>query len=145
MQNNTQKRSSADWRATLRKNKRKSLQVIAIYIVIYLALGFIIDIELHGGFVTGQFVPVFKALITLQIIPAATIITCLVALISLWITFALRDRLMLLGTNYYEITAATANLPDQKQLYNIVEELKISAGMGNMPKIYNSYSQFDCQ
>ena len=136
MQGNTQKQTSADWRATLRKNKRKTLQVIFVYILIYLALGFLLDIYVHGGFVTGQFSPVFKALITLQLTPAITILTCLVALISLWITFALRDRLMLLGTQYHEITTATAKTPDEVQLYNTIEELKISASMQYMPKVY---------
>lgn len=128
--------TSADWRATLRTNKRKTLQVIFVFILIYLALGFLIDLEIHNGFVTGQFVPVFKALITFQITPAVTIITSLIAVFSLWITFALRDRLMLLGTDYHEITAATARTPEEIQLYNIIEELKISAGMEYMPKVY---------
>ncbi len=136
MINNNQTSSSADWRATLRKNKRKTLQVIFVYIVIYLALGFLLDIYVNGGFVTGQFSRVFNALIDLQLFPTITILTCVVALISLWVTFALRDRLMLLGTEYHEVTATSAKSTEETQLYNIIEELKLSAGMQYMPKVY---------
>ena len=43
---------------------------------------------------------------------------------------------MLLGTDYHEITPTTARNLSDKQLYNIVEELKIAAGLQYMPKIY---------
>ncbi len=41
---------------------------------------------------------------------------------SLFITFTAHDKLMLLGTEYHEITPATAQNPAEQQLYNIIEE-----------------------
>ncbi len=46
------------------------------------------------------------------------------------------DQLMLLGTEYTEITPQTARTLQEQQLYNIVEELKIAGGLNYMPKVY---------
>ena len=43
---------------------------------------------------------------------------------------------MLLGTEYREITLETAQSLAEKQLYNVVEELKIAAGLRFMPRVY---------
>jgi heat shock protein HtpX len=43
---------------------------------------------------------------------------------------------MLLGTDYHEITPETAQTLQEKQLYDVAEELKIAAGLNYMPKIY---------
>ena len=45
------------------------------------------------------------------------------------------DKLMLLGTEAKLITANSADFNEQ-QLYNIVEEMKVAAGLSYMPKIY---------
>ncbi len=127
---------AADWRAALAQNQRRTYCVIGIFILIYLVIGFIVDLYIHGGFVTGQFVSVLGTLISFTIPPWATITMCVVAVISLMITYALHDRLMLLGTEYHEITPKTAQNLEEQQLYNVVEELKIAAGLRYMPKIY---------
>jgi len=58
------------------------------------------------------------------------------AIISLLITFTLYDRIMLLGTDYKEITPETAQTIQEKQLYNVVEEMKVAAGLKFMPKVF---------
>lgn len=127
---------AGDWRQQLKINRKRTRDVIAIFILIYLAIGFLVDLFINGAFVTNQFMLVFKALITFQIIPAATITMAAVAVVSLWITYALHDRLMLLGTEYHEITPELAKNLQEQQLYHVVEEMKISAGLKYMPKVY---------
>ena len=43
---------------------------------------------------------------------------------------------MLLGTQYHEITPETAQSLQEKQLYNVVEEMKVAAGLHYIPKVY---------
>lgn len=134
--NETKKPTSTNWRQTITSNHRKTLQVIAIFVLIYLALGLLVDLYVNGGFVPDRFSLVLRALLSFQIIPTFTIITVLVAMASLWITYVARDKLMLLGTEYHEVTADNAKSLEEKQLYNIIEELKLAAGMQYMPKVY---------
>lgn len=127
---------ASDWRQTLAENQRKTFGVIAAFILIYVVIGLIIDMYIYGGFIANNFTRVFSALITLQVVPWATITMLIVAIVSLLITFGLHDRLILLGTNSREITPATAKNLAQQQLYNVVEEMKIASGMHYMPKVY---------
>jgi heat shock protein HtpX len=46
------------------------------------------------------------------------------------------DRIMLLGTDSREITPESAKSLKEKQLYNVVEEMKVAAGLGYMPKVF---------
>jgi heat shock protein HtpX len=59
-----------------------------------------------------------------------------VAGISIFVTFALSDKLMLLGTEYREITPDMKKSDKETQLYNVVEEMKIAAGLNYMPKVF---------
>jgi len=79
---------------------------------------------------------IFQALVTFQMFPTITFIMLGIAGVSLFVTITLNNRLMLLGTKYKEINPNTAKTPEETQLYNVVEELKIAAGLRYMPKIY---------
>ena len=60
-----------------------------------------------------------------------------IAGITLLITFSMYDKIMLLGTDSREITPETASLNlQEKQLYNVVEEMKVAAGLTFMPKVF---------
>ncbi|MCD6038661.1 MAG: hypothetical protein K0S27_61 [Gammaproteobacteria bacterium] len=129
--------STADWRKTLRINNRKTVFVIVLFFLIYFALGMLIDTYIYSAhFPQATLTQLFIALATFQLFPLVTLIMLGVALISLFITFSLHDRLMLLGTEYKEIKLKTAQTPAEKQLYNVVEEMKIAAGLCYMPKVY---------
>lgn len=78
----------------------------------------------------------FLALIQLQVIPYATILMVGIAVVSLLTTYAFYDRIMLLGTEYHEITPQTAQNLQEQQLYNVVEEMKVAAGLQYMPKVF---------
>ena len=136
IENKTLQSKAMDWRAVLAQNQHRTTYVIGLFILIYTLLGLILDIYIHGGFIENNFPIVFNNFITLRTIPFATLTMGGVAIISILITYLLHDRLMLLGTDYYEITADNTRTLQEKQLYHIVEELKIAAGLRYMPKVY---------
>jgi heat shock protein HtpX len=129
--------TAADWRSQLRRNQRRTRYVIAVFILFYVGVGLLIDTFLYTNHYPN--IPagtIFHALITLQLFPIATLVTAAIALISLLVTYTLYDKIMLLGTEYHEITPEAAQTLQEKQLYNIVEELKVAAGLRYMPRVY---------
>ncbi len=131
------KYATADWRQTIRANNHKTIFVITVFFVIYLALGMLVDTYIYSThYPLAPLAQIFMGLITLQLFPLVTLIMLGVAAISLFVTFSLHDQLMLLGTEYKEVTPQTAQTIAEKQLYNVVEELKIAAGLHYMPKVF---------
>ena len=128
---------TTNWRAIIKQNQRRTYGVMAVFILLYVLLGLLIDLFIYSNhYPNAPLSTIFQALVTFQITPVVTIITTLIAIVSLWVTFAFHRKLMLLGTVYREIPPQTAKTPQEKQLYNIVEELKIAAGLSTMPKVY---------
>jgi heat shock protein HtpX len=128
---------SVNWRDVLRRNQHRSYFVIFSFIIIYVFLGLILDLFFYSNhYPTVPLGVIFKALITWKITPYATIITTIIAIISLWITFRWYDKLMLLGVEYFEVTPQTARSLEEKQLYHIVEELQVAAGLRYTPRVF---------
>lgn len=129
--------STANWREQLKKNERKTRFVILTFIAIYIIVGLIVDVFIlqsyYPGYPLGKY---FSALITLQYIPYATLIMAGIGGVSLLITYAMYDRIMLLGTDSREINPDTAKSLKEKQLYHVVEEMKVAAGLQYTPKVY---------
>lgn len=129
--------TNTDWRLSLRSNNRRTIFVITMFFCIYLGLGLLVDTYIDlGHYPTAPISAILLSLITFKLFPLATVVMLGIASFSLLITFALHDKLMLLGTEYREITPETAQNETEKQLYNIVDELKIAAGLRFMPKVY---------
>jgi len=129
--------TTADWREQLRRNERKTRSVILTFVLIYLGVGIIVDaFILQSYFPHATLGQCLLALVTFQAVPYATLLMGGIAVVSLLITYALYDRIMLLGTDSREITPQTAKSLREKQLYNVVEEMKVSAGLQYMPKVY---------
>lgn len=129
--------STGDWREQLRRNERKTRLVIMLFIIIYVLVGLLVDVVvIHSEHQQASLAQLFFALITFQIIPIATLILAGIAVISLMITYTMYDRIMLLGTEYHQITEQTASNLQEKQLYNVVEEMKVAAGLRYMPKVF---------
>ena len=130
--------SVANWREQIRLNKRKTYAVMALFIGIYFAVGVVADVvvlqALYYPHITLQ--QSVLALIYLQVIPYATILMVGFAVVSLLITYAFYDRIMLLGTDYREITPETAQTLQEQQLYHVVEEMKVAAGLQYMPRVF---------
>ncbi len=129
--------TTANWRASLRANNRKTALVVAVFFIIYIGLGLLIDLYICSN--SNPNVPlsrIFRALLTLQITPYATLITTAIAFISIGITRIYHNKLMLLGSEYYELRPETARNPKERQLYNVIEEMKVAAGLSYMPKVF---------
>jgi len=128
---------SANWREQLRKNTRRTRFVLVFFVMIYVSLGLIID-----GYVLSTFYPdaplslIYKALFFFAVTPYATIILSCIAALSILITYSFYDRMMLLGTDYHRVTATNAETVLEKQLWNVVEEMKVAAGMNYIPRVY---------
>ncbi|KTC77858.1 zinc metalloprotease HtpX [Legionella brunensis] len=129
--------STSNWREQLRRNERKTRMVIAIFFAVYIGIGLFADtVILDYLYPRASIQDCIVALITLKVVPYATLIMIGIAIISLLITYSLYDRIMLLGTDFREITPETAQSLEEKQLYNVVEEMKVAAGLQFMPKVY---------
>lgn len=128
---------TADWRKTIRQNNRRTIVVISLFFLIYCAIGLLVDLYLYSStYPTANLSDLFFALITFQLTPLVTILMLVIAIISLWVSYALSDKLMLLGTTHREITPETARNANEQQLYNVIEEMKIAAGLRYIPKVY---------
>ncbi|MBU0744375.1 MAG: zinc metalloprotease HtpX [Gammaproteobacteria bacterium] len=128
--------AALDWRKQLKVNERRTYLVIGIFILIYMSVGLLIDLYLHSEFDQIPISLALRSLVTFQTMPWGTLILGAIAVVSVLITYALYDRLMLLGTKSHEINPDTARSIEEQQLYNVTEELKIAAGLRYMPKVY---------
>lgn len=129
--------TAGNWREQLRRNEHKTRWVIVSFITIYVVVGLIADVFIlmarHPKVSIQEYL---HALLTLQVVPYATLVMIAAALISLFVTYTFYDKLMLMGTDSHEITEETAKNLQEKQLYNVVEEMKVAAGLQFMPKVY---------
>jgi heat shock protein HtpX len=128
--------TSADWRKSLRSNRWRTMFVIGLFFLIYLSLGVLIDMFLYSSNYPYATIPqLFHLIVTLQVLPGATLIMFGIAAISIMVTISMGNKLMLMGTEYHEVIADT-KVPEEKQLFNIVEEMKIAAGLQFMPRVF---------
>lgn len=128
---------SVNWREQLRRNERRTRFVIVAFLLIYFFVGFLIDVFLYGTwFYKLTTIEIIHQLLLFHFIPYATLTMVSIAAIALLITFRFYDRVMLLGTNYKEITAESNDSLDEKKLYNVVEEMKVAAGLSFMPRVF---------
>ena len=129
--------SAGDWREQIRKNQRRTRTVIGLFVGVYFVVGFIADIvvlqTMYPGITVQQSM---NALTHFRVIPYATLLMVGFAAISLLITYSLYDRIMLLGTEYREITPENAQNVQEQQLYNVVEEMTVAAGLQYVPKVF---------
>lgn len=128
---------SADWRKSLRANNRRTFYIITLFFLIYCTIGMLVDLYICSS--SYPHVPlsqIFFALITFKLFPLATLIMIVIASVSLFVSYMLYDKLMLLGTEYHEVTPQTAHDTLEQQLYNVVEEMKIAAGLKYMPRVF---------
>lgn len=134
---NAYQMTTADWRKTLRQNNFRTRVVIIIFFLIYCCVGMLVDMLMVSNlYPQASLQQIFHALITLQIFPIATCAMLAIAGLSLLVSYTFYDKLMLLGTEYHEITPTNAANVAEQQLYNVVEEMKIAAGLRYMPRVF---------
>lgn len=125
-----------DWRGQLASNERKTKIVIAAFLLIFVSVGLLFDTFIGMTLYHSSAEYIFNALIRLRLTPYATLIMMGIAAICLLVTYSFYNRIMLMGTNSFEITPESARSTNEQQLYNVVEEMKIAAGLQYMPKVY---------
>lgn len=129
--------SAADWRGQIKANQRKTRMVIALFIAVYFVVGFVADIfVLQTLYPHSTVEQDISAILHAKVVPYATLLMLGFAGISLLITYSMYDKIMLLGTEYRQITPQTAQNLQEQQLYNVVEEMTVSAGLGYVPKVF---------
>jgi heat shock protein HtpX len=99
----------------IRANKRNSIILMVIMAAVLLLLGFIIGLAFSGP--EGGFV--------------GLIIATAIWLILTLVSFSSGDQILLATSKAVPITH-----DDHPQLFNVVEEMKIAAGLPAMPKVY---------
>lgn len=127
---------TANWREVIRQNSKRTYMVMGTFVLIYALLGLLLDViacQASTGVSTGT---AFKAVLTFAHPPILMGITVIIAIVSLFITYAAHNKLMLMGTDYKEITINGDHTLEEQQLFNIVEEMKIAAGLNYMPRVY---------
>ena len=127
--------TSTDWRSSLQQNQRRTRMVIVLFFGIYLGLGILIDMLMTMQATGANARLAISLLFSFNVFPYATVTAGIAAALGLFITYTMSDKLMLLGTQYHEVNEKSTE-PDERQLYNIIEELKVAAGMRYMPKVY---------
>jgi heat shock protein HtpX len=128
---------AGNWREQIRKNQHKTRLVIGLFISVYLLVGFVADVFiLETMYPQAPMEHVMEALLRFQVIPYATLLMLGFACISLLIAYAFYDRIMLLGTEYREITPQTAQNVQEQQLYNVVEEMTVAGGLHYVPRVF---------
>lgn len=126
-----------NWREQIAKNQARTRWVIAMFFLIYLSVGFVFDLVLYThAYPLASLDQVIFALLHGELFPIISCVMLSFAALALWVTYHFYDKLMLLGTEYTEITPESARGLQEKQLYNTVEELKIAAGLQYMPKVF---------
>lgn len=129
--------TSSDWRKNIRLNNHRTYFVIFSFILIYAAIGLVVDLYMNSQiYRQANLSDIFYALIQFKIFPTATFLLAMIAFIAILVTFAWHNRLMLLGTDYHEVTPSTARTQQEIQLYNVIEEMKIASGLSYMPRVY---------
>lgn len=129
--------SSVNWRETLRQNTHRTWVVIGLFFMIYGSVGLVIDMFIDASaYPSASLSELFFAIMQGQLFPTVTLLMMIIATLSLLVSYAFYDKLMLLGTDYHEITPTTARHIQEKQLYNVVEEMKLAAGLRYMPRIF---------
>lgn len=130
-------KTAGDWRSTLRQNSRRTYVVITLFFLIYIGIGLLADMLMYSEmYPRADLSQIFNALLTFQLFPLITVIMAIIAAVSLFVSYMFYDRLMLLGTEYHEVTDQTAQSLEEKQLYHVVEEMRIAAGLRYMPRVF---------
>ncbi|HHE6467814.1 TPA: zinc metalloprotease HtpX [Providencia rettgeri] len=124
-----------DFRNVIRKNNIRTRLVVISYIFLMLIIGLLADIATHPN---EQLDLVDNAMmfVTLHELPIATFIVLGLTFLGLIYIHFRGHKMMLAGMNAREITQENASSPQEKQLFNIIEELSLSASLGYIPRLY---------
>lgn len=124
-----------DFRNVIRKNNIRTRFVVMSYIFIMLIIGLLADIATHPNEQLDLFDNAIE-FVTLKEMPIATFIVLGLTLLGLVYIHFRGHKMMLAGMNAKEINPENATSSEEKQLFNIIEELSLSASLGYIPRLY---------
>lgn len=125
-----------NFKDVLRSNERKTYFVIFTFLLLYVFIGLLGDIG-TGVSLEVNFQQAIINLLTFKQIPIVTLCMLGFGMITVLITFKFYDNIMLFGTEYIELDPSKRKLSfEEQQLYNVVDEMRIAARLGYMPKVY---------
>lgn len=124
-----------DFRNVIRKNNIRTRLVVMSYIFLMLAIGLLADIATHPNEQLDLFDNAME-FVTLKELPVATFIVLGLTFLGLAYIHFRGHKMMLAGMNAREVTQENASSAEEKQLFNIIEELSLSASLGYIPRLY---------
>lgn len=120
-----------NWRQQIKSNRKKTYGIFFSFVLLYTLLGAVSVLLFTPHYGMDSWVPILTSQHSLLIILAFVGVSLLMILIS--VLFG--GKLSLSGTDAIEITQDVED-PAYRQLFNVIEELKIASRMRFMPKIY---------
>lgn len=128
-------------RDIVRSNRFKVKMVIFLYVLIFLSLGLLGDLTINilkYDYDMGllDILPIYlNQLINMKVIPYFTLGSVGFALIVVFITMTFGHKIMLLGSEYEDLSAKENPSKEETMLLNIVKELAISSRLRFTPKV----------
>lgn len=122
---------AVDWRAQIRSNQNRTYCIIASFLVLYGLLGALVALFMNPSVSVHRWGDVLAQRRSLEIILIFTVVGIIITIVSVFFG----GRLSLSGSSSQQVSSNDSE-PKLKQLYNIVEEMKIASGLNYMPKIY---------
>ena len=122
-----------DFQAILQKNALKTYAVLAIYVLIFLLIGLLVDIvrinapSLEYG---------FYLLLSLREFPLITALTSLVAVCIIWYSLSRFDAIMLSGDEYEELPQGVRLKPLQARVRNALDDVLRRSSSATSPRLY---------
>lgn len=124
-----------DFREAIRKNNFKTKLVIGTYIVIMIIVGILADIVISPN-PQLNFSQNFFNFITFKQVPSIMLVIFVITILGIFLITKFGHKMMLSGTGYTLLDPDKKLSIQDKQIYNIVEEMSLSANLGYIPKIY---------
>ncbi|MBX7490061.1 zinc metalloprotease HtpX [Helicobacter turcicus] len=117
----------------IRENQFKTNCVIALYVIIFVLIGLLVDIvRINANTLLGG----FYALLNLQEFPLVAIIMLGIAFAVVLFTISNFKRILLSGSEYKEIIAGSEINMQEKNLTKMLSELVETANLPFCPKLY---------
>lgn len=125
-----------DFREAIRKNNTRTKFVIGSYIFIMLIVGLLADVAvrpIYNGSLTANLI----GYIQFQKLPYITFGILALTIIGILIISKFGHKLMLTGSEYKLLDPEQGIMAfEEKQVFNMIEEMAISANLGYIPKAY---------
>jgi len=131
-----------NYRKVKKENIKKTNIVMSIYILIFLTIGLLGETIWNASQLPGNvnllyaMSDTFNNIFSGKIIPYFTIIMMSISILIILITIKFGNKLMLSGTQNILLNDKEDLYPEEVQVLNIVEELKISSRLRFMPDVY---------